>query len=226
MSKVTVTLADDEPLVLSGLRLVLGTDPVIEVVGEALDGRQALEVIVRCRPAVALVDIRMPRLDGIEVARRVAADPDLAATRVVMLTTFADDVHLVEAARAGASGYLLKSMAPEEIRAGVHTVARGETSLAPLLVRRLLHEYAVRRPARDPRLDRLTGREVDVLREVARGRSNAEIGRTLFVSEGTVKTHVAAILRKLAVRDRTQAVVAAYEMGLVRAGEPGPQSDR
>lgn len=214
-----VTLADDEPLVLGGLRLVLEKDSGITVVGEAQDGHAALEVITRTRPDVALVDIRMPRLDGIQVARRVSADPRLAGTRVVMLTTFADDTYLVGAARAGASGYLLKSMPPDEIRAGVHTVARGETSLAPLLARRLLQEYADRHASRDPRLDRLTGREADVLREIARGRSNAEIGRLLFVSEGTVKTHVAAILRKLEVRDRTQAAVAAYELGLVRPGD-------
>lgn len=216
MTVLRVTVADDEPLVLGGLRLVLEKDPGIEVVGEAQDGQVAVDVIARVRPDVALVDVRMPRLDGIEVTRRVVADPVLAGTRVLILTTFADDAYLVEAARAGASGYLLKSMVPDEIRAAVHTVARGETSLAPLLARRLLQEYAERHASPDPRLHRLTGRERDVLREIARGRSNAEIGQLLFVSEGTVKTHVAAILRKLDVRDRTQAAVAAYDMGLVR----------
>jgi DNA-binding NarL/FixJ family response regulator len=216
---VRVTLADDEPLILSGLRMALGHDPSIEVVGEAGDGVAALELIRRERPAVALVDIRMPRLDGIEVASRITADETLVATRVVVLTTFADDQHLVAAVQAGASGYLLKSMPPEDIRAGVHAAARGDTSLAPSLVRRLLEEYAGRSTPRDPRLDRLTEREADVLREVARGRSNVEIGLVLFVSEGTVKTHVAAVLRKLELRDRTQAAVAAYELGLVRIGD-------
>lgn len=216
MTVLRVTVADDEPLVLGGLKLVLEMDPGIHVVGEAQDGLAAVDVISATRPDVALVDVRMPRLDGIEVTRRVAADPGLTGTRVLILTTFADDGYLVEAARAGAAGYLLKSMAPEEIRAGVQTVARGETSLAPLLARRLLQEYADRHAAPDPRLDRLTGREKDVLREIAHGRSNAEIGDLLYVSEGTVKTHVAAVLRKLGVRDRTQAAVAAFEMGLVR----------
>lgn len=214
-----VTLADDEPLVLAGLRLVLGAEPGFEIVGEAADGLDAWETIVVQRPDVALVDIRMPRLDGIEVARRVTADPRLGDTFVVVLTTFADDVHLVDAVRAGAAGYLLKSMPPAAIRSALRSAARGETSLAPTLVTRLLTDYSGRRVPRDPRLDRLTVREADVLREIARGHSNAEIGATLFVSEGTVKTHVAAILRKLGLRDRTQAAVAAYELGLVRTGD-------
>lgn len=189
--------------------------------GEASDGATALRVVSEQRPDLALLDIRMPRMDGIEVARRVARDPALAGVRVVVLTTFADDAYLVEAARAGASGYLLKSMPPADIRAGLYTVARGETSLAPVLANRLLKEYADRRTPRDRRLDLLTDRETDVLREVARGRSNSEIGQALYVSEGTVKTHVAAILRKLSLRDRTQAAVAAYELGLVRPGDHG-----
>lgn len=198
-----VTLADDEPLVLAGLRMVLSTDPTIEIVGEAADGIAALEIIRETRPRIALVDIRMPRLTGIEVVKRVKADPALTESKVIVLTTFADDGFLVEAARAGASGYLLKSMPPEDIRAALHAADRGETTLAPLLVNRLLTEYAERRTARDPRLDQLTGRESDVLRQVALGRSNVEIGEALFVSEGTVKSHVAAILRKLDLRDRT-----------------------
>lgn len=223
MSVVRVTLADDEPLVLAGLRMVLGADPDLQIVAEAGDGLSALGIVREHRPAIALVDVRMPRLDGIEVTRRVTADPQLAGTKVIMLTTFADDSYLVQAARAGASGYLLKSMPPADIRAGIHAVDRGETSLAPLLVKRLLSEYAERRVDRDPALDRLTERESDVLRQVARGRSNVEIADALFVSEGTVKTHVAAILRKLQLRDRTQAAVAAYELGLVRPG--GGQAD-
>lgn len=220
MNRLRVTLADDEPLVLSGLRLVLETDETIEVVAEAVDGMAALQIIREHVPDVALVDIRMPRLDGIEVARRVNKDPSMQGTRVVVLTTFADDGYLVDAARAGASGYLLKSMPPSDIRSSIHAVHRGEISLAPLLVNRLLKEYASSRVARSPRLDHLTDRESDVLRQIAVGRSNGEIAQALFISEGTVKTHVAAVLRKLDLRDRTQAAVAAYELGLVRPGDP------
>lgn len=216
MSPVRVTLADDEPLVLSGLRAVLEVDPELELVGEAEDGDAALALIRAERPDVALVDIRMPRRDGISVVRAVSSDPALAGTRALVLTTFADDAYLVEATRAGASGYLLKSMRPEAIRSAVHTAARDEATLAPTLVTRLLREYAGSRVQRHATLDRLTDREQDVLQQVAKGRSNAEIAAAFFVSEGTVKTHVAAILRKLSLRDRTQAAVAAYELGLVR----------
>ncbi|KGN29829.1 LuxR family transcriptional regulator [Knoellia sinensis KCTC 19936] len=215
---VTLTLADDEPLVRSGLRMVLEGDPALEILGEAGDGVEALAMVRRLRPDVALLDIRMPGLTGIEVTERLAADPDLSATRVLVLTTFADDDYLVAAARAGASGYLLKSMTPESIRAAVHGVARGDMTLAPSLVARLVSEFSGARVSRDAQLDKLTGREVDVLEAIAQGRSNHEIATSLFVSEGTVKTHVAAILRKLGLRDRTQAAVAAYELGLVRPG--------
>ena len=161
----------------------------------------------------------MPVLDGVEAARRIAGDPALAAVRVVMLTTFADDDLVVGALRAGAQGYLLKSMPPEQIRTAVRTAAEGQTALAPTLVERLVQEYAHRRVAPAPSLGSLTERETDVLREIATGRSNQEIAARLFVSEGTVKTHVAAVLRKLGLRDRTQAAVAAYELGLVRPGD-------
>lgn len=219
MTAVSVVLADDEPLVLEGVGRVLEVDPAIEVLGAAADGEVALGLIREHAPDVALLDIRMPRMSGIEVVRRVAGDSRLARTKVVLLTTFGDDDYLVEAARAGTAGYLLKSMPPEQIRAAVHAVARGELPLAPSLVQRLLHEFATASVRRDPALGRLTGRESDVLRHIALGRSNAEIARALFVSEGTVKTHVASVLRKLSLRDRTQAAVAAYELGLVRPGE-------
>jgi DNA-binding NarL/FixJ family response regulator len=155
-------------------------------------------------------------MDGIEATRLICAEPDLRSTRVVVLTTFADDTLLAGAIRAGASGYLLKSMPPETIRSSVRAVGDGQTTLAPSLLDRLLKEYADRRPAPSPALADLTDRETDVLREIAAGRSNLEIASALHVSEGTVKTHVAAILRKLDLRDRTQAAVAAYELGLVR----------
>jgi DNA-binding NarL/FixJ family response regulator len=211
-----VIVADDEPLVRQGMRLVLELEPGLEILGEASDGREAVELVRRHRPDLALLDVRMPGMDGIEAARLICAEPDLRETRVVVLTTFADDELLVGAIRAGASGYLLKSMPPDEIRSSVRAVAEGRAMLAPLLMDRLMHEYAGRRTEPAPELAKLTDRETDVLREIATGRSNGEIAARLYVSEGTVKTHVAAVLRKLDLRDRTQAAVAAYELGLVR----------
>ena len=216
---VRVVVADDEPLVRHGLRLVLEHDGAADVVGEAGDGSEAVALTRRHLPDVVLLDIRMPVLDGIEAARRIVADPMLTGVHVVMLTTFADDALVVGALRAGAQGYLLKSMPPEQIRSAVRAAAEGQTSLAPPLVERLVQEYARRRVEPAPALGTLTGRETDVLREIATGRSNQEIAARLYVSEGTVKTHVAAVLRKLGLRDRTQAAVAAYELGLVRPGD-------
>jgi DNA-binding NarL/FixJ family response regulator len=212
---VRVVIADDEPLVRQGIRLVLEHAEDLVVEAEAGDGLEALREVRRHRPDVLLLDIRMPGLDGIETARHVAADPTLSAVRVVMLTTFADDALLVGAIRAGASGYLLKSMPPEQIRESVRAVVEGRTTLAPPLLERLVRDFADRRRTRSPILDRLTERETAVLQEIAAGRSNHEIAARLHVSEGTVKTHVAAILRKLGLRDRTQAAVSAYELGLV-----------
>lgn len=211
-----VLVADDEPLVRQGLRMVLEHGDHFVVVAEAEDGAAAVREAARHDVDVVLLDIRMPAMDGIEAARRIVASPD--APTVVMLTTFSDDALIVGALRAGASGYLLKSMPPEDIRAAVREAVAGRTSLAPALVDRLVQEYAERRVEPAPQLRQLTEREVDVLREIAAGLSNQEIAASLFVSEGTVKTHVAAILRKLELRDRTQAAVAAYELGLVRPG--------
>jgi len=213
-----VVIADDEPLVRQGLRLVLEHGGTIDVVAEAGDGAEAVRLTRQHRPHVALLDIRMPGTDGIDATRRIATDRTLVEVRVVMLTTFADDGLLVGAMRAGAAGYLLKSMPPEQIRSAVRAVAEGHTTLAPSLVERLVTEYAGRRVEPAPALRQLTERETDVLRAIAGGLSNLEIGHRLHVSEGTVKTHVAAILRKLGLRDRTQAAVAAYELGLVRPG--------
>lgn len=218
MTVLRVIIADDEPLVRQGLRLVLDLEPGLEILAETGDGLTAFKLVRQHRPELALLDIRMPGMDGIETTRRICADPRLEQTRVVVLTTFADAALLVGAIRAGASGYLLKSMPPEEIRASVRAVGEGRTTIAPALVERLLREYAERRAEPSPLLEHLTGRETDVLREIAGGRSNLEIAASLYVSEGTVKTHVAAILRKLGLRDRTQAAVAAYELGLVRPG--------
>lgn len=213
-----VVIADDEPLVRQGLRLVLEHGDEVSVVAEADNGRDAVAATRRHRPDVVLLDIRMPGMDGVEAARHITRDPEMGDVRVVMLTTFADDDLLVGAMRAGATGYLLKSMPPEEIRSATRAAARGQPTLAPALIERLVHHYTDHRQAESPLLARLTERETDVLRRLAQGRSNAEIAAALFVSEGTVKTHVAAILRKLDVRDRTQAAVAAYELGLVRPG--------
>lgn len=219
MTATRILIADDEPLVRQGLRFVLELDVSLSIVAEAADGQETLTLARVHRPDLVLVDIRMPRLDGIEVVRRIAADPALERTRALMLTTFAEDDLLLASVRAGACGYLLKSMSPEDIREAVRAAADGRTVLAPELVDRLLREHATRRTVRSPLLERLTERETEVLGEVASGRSNAEIASRLFLGEGTVKTHVAAILRKLGVRDRTQAAVAAYELGLVRPGE-------
>jgi DNA-binding NarL/FixJ family response regulator len=218
MTDLRLVVADDEPLVLEGLRLVLNAEPGIEIVGEALQGAEALALTRQNRPDVLLTDIRMPGTDGIALTRAVRRDPALTKTHVLLLTTFAEDDYLVAAVREGAAGYLLKSMPPAEIRAAVRAAAVGGTPLAPMLVRRLLREYSERRIERDSRLDLLTEREAEVLTRLAAGESNSEIAGRLFIGEGTVKTHVAAILRKLGVRDRTQAVVAAYELGLVRPG--------
>lgn len=215
---IRLVLADDEPLVRQGLRMVLDVDPGLVVVAEGTDGPQVLAMVDEHQPDVALVDIRMPGLDGIEVTRRLVADPSSTGVRVVVLTTFADDDLVAAAVRAGATGYLLKSMPPDQIRAGVHAAAEGSTTLAPDLTARLLRDFVDRQVPPSPLLDRLTQREREVLVEIAAGRTNAEIAARLFVSEGTVKTHVGAILHKLAVRDRTAAVVAAYELGLVRPG--------
>lgn len=216
---VRVMVVDDEALVRSGLRMVLEHGGELEVVAEASSGLEALQALTSRPVDVVLLDIRMPEMDGIEAARRIASSP--GAPPVVMLTTFSDDALIVGAIRAGASGYLLKSMPPAELRAAVLDAVAGRTSLAPSLVDRLVQEYASRHVSPAPELSRLTARELDVLREVAAGLSNVEIGLRLFVSEGTVKTHVASILRKLGLRDRTQAAVAAYEMGLVRPGAGG-----
>ncbi len=217
---IRVLIADDQALVRGGFRLILEAQGDVQVVGEAEDGREALELALELVPDVVLMDVRMPELDGIEATRRLLArDP---RSRVLILTTFDADRYVYDAMKAGASGFLLKDVRPEQLADAVRTVATGEALLAPAITRRLVEQF-VRRPppgAHAPEeLGELTERELDVLRLVARGSANAEIAATLVVSEATVKTHVTHILTKLHLRDRVQAVVLAYECGLVQPGE-------
>ena len=220
---VRVLIADDQALVRTGLRLILESEDDIDVVGEADNGREAIDLAARLRPHVILMDIRMPKLDGIEATRRLLSGAS-DGSRVLMLTTFDLDEYVYEALRAGASGFLLKDVPAEQLASGVRLVAQGEALLAPTVTRRLIHEFAQRsRPTQsDAALDELTPRELEVLKLVARGRSNAEIAHDLVVSATTVKTHVARLLMKLGVRDRVQLVVLAYETTLV---QPGAQDD-
>ncbi|MCE3030285.1 response regulator transcription factor [Streptomyces sp. CMSTAAHL-2] len=214
---VTVLLVDDEPLVRAGLRAVLGAQPDIEVVGEAADGAAVIPLVRRLRPDVVAMDVRMPLLDGIEATRavlRTVADPP----KILVVTTFEDDEYVYEALRAGADGFLLKRARPAEIVHAVRLVAAGESLLFPASVRRLAEQYGDGggRPARSVlERARLTEREAEVLRLMARGLSNAEIAAGLVVGAETVKSHVSAVLAKLGARDRTQAVIAAYESGFV-----------
>ena len=216
---IRVLIADDQALVRAGFRMILEAEEDLEVVGEASDGGEALDEVRRLRPDVVLTDVRMPDLDGIEATRRLMADAE-AATRVVMLTTFDMDEYVYEALQAGASGFLLKDVPPEQLVDGIRAVASGDALLAPSITKRVIEEF-VRRPPEaartlPPEVEDLTERELEVLKQVARGLSNAEIAQELFVSETTVKTHVAHVFRKLGVRDRVQAVVFAYESGLVQ----------
>jgi DNA-binding NarL/FixJ family response regulator len=220
--RVRVLLVDDDDLMRAGLRSVLSSDETIEVVGEAGDGRVALSRIRDLRPDLVLMDIRMPELDGISATREVlAAEPGV---KVVVLTTFEQDDYIFEALSAGASGFLLKRTKPEELIAAIHTVAAGDSLLSPSVTRRVIDRMATQPSpvASSRRLDQLTPREHQVLELVARGLSNREIAEALFIEESTVKTHVKRILMKLGLRDRVQAVILAYEMGVIRTGAAKP----
>ena len=217
MNGVRVVLADDQPLVRAGLRMILETEADIEIVGEAATGAEVVGVCEQQQPDVVLMDVRMPEMDGIEATRVVtaAADPP----RVLVLTTFDLDEIVYDALRAGASGFLLKDAPEERLTTAIRVVADGGSLFAPSVTRRLIEEFASRGHSGQVHVEGLTEREVEVLRLVARGLSNAEIGSELFISENTVKTHVARVLMKLGLRDRVQAVVRAYESGLVRPGD-------
>ncbi len=215
---IAVLIADDQALMRSGFRMILDAEPDIEVVGEGIDGADAVRGFERLHPDVVVMDVRMPTMDGIEATRRITElDP---GAKILMLTTFDLDEYVYEALRAGASGFLLKDRPPEELIEAVRVIAGGDALLAPTVTRRLIEAFASRPEAVVPpaALDELTDRERQVLVLMARGRSNAEIAHELFVAETTVKTHVGRVLHKLGLRDRAQAVVLAYESGLVQPG--------
>jgi DNA-binding NarL/FixJ family response regulator len=216
---IRVLIVDDQALVRGGFRLILEAQKDMEVVGEAEDGRVALALALELEPDVVLMDIRMPELDGLEATRRLVADD--GSPRVLMLTTFGEDEYVYEAMKAGASGFLLKDVRPEQLAEAVRVVAAGDSLLAPAITQRLIAEF-VRRPppgsGEPTELSELTERELEVLKLIARGLSNGEIASALFVSEATVKTHVTHVLTKLKLRDRVQAVVLAYESGLIHPG--------
>lgn len=216
---ISVLLVDDQPLVRAGFRLILEAEEDFEVIGEAGDGEEAVMTTQRLQPTVALMDVQMPKLDGLEATRRIAKNPTIR-TRVLILTTFERDDYVFEALRAGASGFMLKNAAPEDLVRAVRIVAAGEALLAPSITRRVIEDYAQRSaPNKNAAgLDQLTERELEVLCLLATGKSNAEMAAQLFLGEGTIKTHVSHLLRKLGLRDRVQAVVFAYENGLVEHG--------
>jgi len=219
---ISVVIADDQALVRGGLRMIVEAQPDMQVLGEAEDGGVAVELVGRVDPDVALIDVRMPKVDGIEATRRLG--DGATRTRILILTTFDSDEYLYETMKAGASGFLLKSAPPAQLTQAIRTVAAGDALLAPSITRRLVEQFVHRPPPgsrRPTRLAELTDRELEVLGLIARGQSNAEIAQALVVSEATVKTHVNHLLSKLRLRDRVQAVVLAYETGLVQPGSAG-----
>jgi DNA-binding NarL/FixJ family response regulator len=226
---IRVLIADDQPLLRTGFRMILEAEPDIEVVGEAADGREAVDAARRLRPSVVLMDIRMPVMDGVAATRLLAGPGVDASVRVLILTTFDLDEYIVEALRSGASGFLLKDVPAEQLVDAIHVIADGGALLAPGVTRKLLDSFAHRLPRAESseaaKVADLTERELEVLRLMATGMSNAEIAQDLVVSETTVKTHVSRVLMKLDLRDRVQAVVFAYERGIVQPGNVIPGQD-
>jgi DNA-binding NarL/FixJ family response regulator len=222
---IKVLIADDQAMVRAGFAALLNAQADIEVVGDAEDGVAAVTETSRLRPDVVLMDVRMPTMDGLEAAKRILSVPEERRPRVLMLTTFDLDDYVYEALRMGASGFLLKDAPPGDLIAAVRVVAAGDALLAPSVTRRLIEQSFNAKPAlqRSAKLDALTPREEEVLRLIARGLSNTEIAKALFVSEQTVKTHVGKVFSKLGLRDRAQAVICAYETGLITAGDPREQ---
>jgi DNA-binding NarL/FixJ family response regulator len=218
---IRVLVADDQSMVRAGFRMLLGGEPDIEVVAEASNGLEAVDKAARFRPTVVLMDIRMPELDGLQATRRILAADD--ATRILILTTFDLDEYVYEALRAGASGFVLKDDPPEQLLAAIRVVAGGDALLSPAITKRVIKQFArIPDPAPRRELDDLTERELDVFRLIARGLSNAEIGRELYISDTTVKTHITHILQKLNLRDRVQAVVLAYQTGVFATDSQRP----
>lgn len=219
---IRILLTDDQAMVRAGLRMILEAETDLEVVGEAADGLVAVAAASRLCPDVTLMDIQMPTMDGLTATRRIVGPDGQPNARVVILTTFERDDYIFEALRAGASGFLLKNAPADDLIAAVRIVAAGDALLAPSVTRRIIAEYAGQpaRTTREAELDILTDREREVLRLLGVGKSNAEIAAELFVGEGTVKTHVSHLLRKLGLRDRVQAAIFTYESGLIRPGSP------
>jgi len=224
---ISVVLVDDQALVRAGFRMILEAEDDIDVVGEAGDGDQGVAVTRQLRPDVVLMDVQMPRTDGLEATRRIVRD-EAVRSRVLILTTFERDDYVFDALKGGASGFVLKNAPPEELLHAVRVVAAGDALLGPSVTRTVIESYA-RQPAphgHDAELRRLTDREREVLQLLAKGKSNTELAAHLYLGEGTIKTHVSNVLTKLALRDRMQAVVFAYESGLVTPGRTGPGPDR
>ena len=217
---IRVVLADDQALVRAGFKLILESEDDLAVVGEASDGDEAIFTVKRLQPHVVLMDVQMPNLDGLEATRRIAHDPAISS-RVLILTTFEQDDYVFDALRAGASGFLLKNTPPEDLVQAVRIVAAGDALLAPSVTRRVIEEYSQRSaPIKsDASVELLTERELEVLKLLATGKSNAELATLLYLGEGTIKTHVSHLLSKLGLRDRVQAVVYAYENGLAQPGQ-------
>jgi DNA-binding NarL/FixJ family response regulator len=227
MDTIRVLIADDQELVRTGFGMILNAQADIEVVGEAADGREVIAMAAELHPDVVLMDIRMPELDGIAATQRIVAASSGAGTRVVILTTFDLDEYVYEALQAGASGFLLKDAPTQQLAWGVRMVASGDALLAPSITKRLIEEFAASTPARpSAELEELTPRELEVFGLMARGMSNGEIAAHLIVGEATVKTHVKHVLMKLDLRDRVQAVVAAYELGVIKPGEGNAEERR